>query len=160
MAVNYAMTKGATGWSDQYNKFIAEYYGNDSGTVTAGISLKNGATALSGVTIKLQTISSKAGIAMILDGGINIPDTLPDSKTGMVSADDNTIPIVQLPSNISIPSSPQWLALCSYGGARLRYNTGDHTISVVQNSFMLNSTFKSSGKTLWLNLNHIFHAIV
>ena len=160
MAVNYAMTNGATGWSDQYNKFIAEYYGNDSGTVTAGISLKNGATVWPGVPIKIQTISSKSGIAMILDGGIYIPDTLPNSTTGEASDDDNTIPVVQLPSNINIHVFPQWLAVCSYGAARLRYNPGDNTISVVQNSFMLSSSFKSTGGTLWLSLDHIFQTIV
>lgn len=83
MANKNNIAKGQSDWQKNINNFMNEYFGNDSGKITSGITYLNGAKAYTGqnevdgstyVTsgISIQTLSSASGISAIIHGGVAI----------------------------------------------------------------------------------------
>ncbi|WP_461241220.1 hypothetical protein [Paucilactobacillus sp. N302-9] len=167
MANKNNIAKGQSDWQTNINNFMNEYFGNDSGKITAGITCLNGATPyksqneVDGSTyvtsgISMQTLSSVSGISAIIHGGVTVPVSLVNSTTGTVVEDSNTIPIVQFPKNVLTKLiGDQWSTPCSNGVARLRFNANDGTVSIYPYGFTWSGNAPTSG-TIWLDVFHIF----
>lgn len=158
MANKNNIVKGAPDWNIKVNDFMNEYFGNDSGFVTSGITYVNGATVYkndSGTSVNgIQELSSASGIGFATFGAISIPASIIDSSTGVVTDDGNTVPLVKFPTNVGNETTATWYALCTGGIARLAWNA-DHTISIYPYSFMMLGEKPSTG-TLWLDISHIY----
>ncbi|WP_461241211.1 hypothetical protein [Paucilactobacillus sp. N302-9] len=167
MANKNNIAKGQSDWQKNINNFMNEYFGNDSGKITSGITYLNGAKAYTGqnevdgstyVTsgISIQTLSSASGISAIIHGGVAVPASLVNSETGTVVADSSTTPIVQFPKNVLTKLiGDQWVTPCSGGVARLRFNANDGTVSIYPYGFTWSGEAPKTG-TIWLDVFHIF----
>ena len=148
MANEYNITKGTQNWNVNVNNFMNEYFGNDSGYLTAGITYFNGAKVYTGTPLGYQTLSSASGVGLVTFGGITIPSTLINN-----ASTDGTI--VKLPLNFKLNEDDEWYTPCTGGTARLKFNQSDNSIEIYPYAFIFVNDKVPTGD-LWINISHLF----
>ncbi|WP_035456931.1 hypothetical protein [Loigolactobacillus coryniformis] len=155
MANKYNITKGTQNWNVNANNFMNEYFGSDSGYLTAGITYFNGTKVYTGATVGYQALSSVSGVGLVTFGEITIPSTLINNNGTKIDGITDNTPVVKLPLNIKLNEDDQWYAPCTGGAVRLRFNQSDNSIGIYTFGFIFADNTVPTGN-VWINISHLF----